>query len=265
MKRLLFLLTFLLCFAGVNKAHAAACTGSAQCVSVQYGGGSGSTVNNVSIAYSPNNTATNTLIAFAYVNCATAWGNFADVSFQDSSNTWDHIWMTQTLEGPTSNQQLYFGWANNVASGANTLNINVINHTDCQVVASTYEYAGIVPIYSGGASDQIIVNVNGNTGSTFPISTSGGGGSSSNLQVTFAVHDTGNTGTFGITPGAGAVWNSIGTFSGSGASQLGTWDGGLGGPPQTVTVSNTGGSGYATSLIISMVLNRSTPVPPPAA
>src|ERR1700722_11190806 len=146
MKRLLFLLTFLLCTLGATKAYAAACTTPAQCVSVQYGGGSGSVTLTNAITFSPSNTAGNTLFAFAYVNCGSAWGNTSDINFQDTNgNFWDHTWTSQASQGPTKRQQLYFAWSNSVASGANTLNIYIGGHSDCQMISAAYEYSGIYP------------------------------------------------------------------------------------------------------------------------
>ena len=263
MKRLLFLLTFLLCFAGVNKAHAAACTGSAQCVSVQGGGGSGSTTTTASVVFSPNNTSGNTTFAFAYVNCASAWGNLSDIAFNDTNgNYWDHIWFTAYSQGPTKNQQVFFAWSNSIAAGANTLNMYIIGHSDCQIIASAYEYAGIYPVNTN--SDVILANSNISApfGTTFPISTTAGGGpgSGTNLIFTLAVHDTGNTGTFSI---SGGTQNPIATFSGSGSSQIGAWDATMPVGAFTVTAGNTGGSNYDTSLVLSVVINRTTPVPLP--
>ena len=259
MKRLFFLITLIICTFGTVKAHAAGCSGPAQCISEQAAGGSGSSVNTLAILFSPNNTATNTLFSFIYLNCATPWVTGNDVTFADSnSNSWNHIFYTQYVNGPgTGYQYVFFGWALSVNAGANTLTASIVGHTDCQATGGAWEYTGVIPYITG--NNSIVKNSNVSpVSATWPLSSSVSTTGTSDLAFTIAFSDTNNTGTFTNTSG----WNQTGsTFSGAATTQMAAWD--QTSESVSSTVGNTGGSGYSVAFMSTLILNRTTAGPPP--
>ena len=258
LRRYLLLVALLLC---PLWAHAASCTGSAQCVSEQFAGGTGSNVTTVSIPMSPSNTAGNTDLWVAYFNCGTNMGSGSITSADTNSNSYNSQFQTQYT--PVTTVGYFFGWALDIAAGANTITLTVHGHTDCQIIAGAWEYAGINPYNSG-----IIVNANwipfsgfGST-SAFPINANQTWTppSDSNLAFVVSVHDSGNSGTWSNTSG----WNNAGQFNGSGAFQMAGWDATDSSAPSTINIGNTGGSSYAQATGLWFIFNRQASPPPPS-
>lgn len=265
MKKFLFvLLSLFLLGLSSNTAHAAGCTGSAQCVSAQYFGGTGSDVTSSSVAYAPNNTAGNTLLAWAYINCSNT-GAAASLGFSDANgNAWNATNLT-IYESPTSGNAFWFGWAMSINSGVNTLTASVLgSRTDCKVIGGTFEYAGLVPWNPGSpvmsTSSAPIFNSAGSFPITSQVYNSGSPpAATSNLYIGMGLHDTGNTGTWSVNSG----WSTIGGINGSGTSQMEFWDATSGPGPSSLVVGNTGGSSYTTNFVLWMEMNRSTTPPSP--